>query len=99
MTKFLLAIVLLVIGVNHTYGCNALNYNRYELAEFTLQSEETEREKGEQEKSKNDYEDEVFLQSVLSSSLDTPTGFLKISLQLDAFLGFLNNPTPPPDPV
>jgi hypothetical protein len=100
MTKFLIAIVLLITGVKYTAGGSAFTYNRYHFAELILQGEESEQEKGEHGKCKYDKEDEIFLHSTVIPPLATPAQFLKISCHQDAYWGFVNSPTtPPPDVV
>lgn len=100
MTKFLIAIILLATGIKYISGCSAFDYNSYGFAELSLQDEESEQQKGEQEKSKNDNEEKVFLHSIVCSFLNTSAKFSKILWQQDAYLGFVNSPnTPPPDTV
>lgn len=98
MTKFLIAILLFATGVKHISNCFAFDYNRYDFAELTLPDEESEQEKGDQGKSKNESEDKMSPHSIPGPFFNTPTTHLQVSLQQEAYLGFVNSPnTPPPD--
>ena len=99
MIKFLMAIVLLVIGAKHISGYSIFNYGRYNSAELTMQ-DESGQENGEKDNTKKDNEVKIFPHAFVYPLLNIPTKPLQFSWHQDAYLGFVNSPnTPPPNRV
>lgn len=97
MTKFLLALVLLVTGVkvisnSHVFVCKS------DLSNLILCEEEGKKEKGDQGKSKYDNDDKVCTCYMLSLVTPRPLTSSKLILPEGTYLAFFNRPnTPPPD--
>ena len=101
MTKFLVIITLLITGLEYTSTHCFFNSNSYDLAKLsTLQVEENKLEKEEDGKSKQNFEDNIFLHSVPYASFKNLMNVPKLAWQQQAYIHDISNSnTPPPEVV
>jgi hypothetical protein len=99
MTKFLLAVVLIVTGVKVISNSDGLAFKN-NFSNLVVEDEEEKKEKGDQGKSKYDNEDKLCPRSMSGLLISGTSTSLKPVMPEDAYVAFVDRPnTPPPNIV